>query len=210
MISVSLFFPLSSTHHQPKPRTTTHQYTPATWKKSWFFFLHCQFSHTHKERKSRDKILPPSISNPYPHLPLAISHNKEKKTKKKKKGRRTQIATQKNRIATHFGGAFWHQTLHFSTDKLTFIAFLLFTALFIVTLSNDIITERSARVTLSIGDLHGLNGGDGPKSTTSGFLTLHRRRTESVIEKREKERKVWETEKDREWDEREKFTGIKY
>ena len=40
------------------------------------------------------------------------------------------------------------------------------------------------------GDLHGLNDGDGPKSTTSGFWTFHRRWTESVIEKREKERKV--------------------
>ncbi|KAK9992935.1 hypothetical protein SO802_022638 [Lithocarpus litseifolius] len=35
----------------------------------------------------------------------------------------------------------------FSTCKLAFIAFHLFTALFIVTLSNGIITERSARVT---------------------------------------------------------------
>ena len=113
------------------------------------------------------------------------------KKKKKKKN-------QKNRIATHFGDAFWHQTLHFSSGKLTFITFLLFTALFIVTLSNGIITERLAHVALSISNLHELNGDDGPKSTTSSFWTLHRRRTKSVIEKREKERKVWETEKDRE------------
>ena len=82
MISVSLFFPLSSTHHQPKPRTTTHHYMPTTWKKYWFFFLHCQFSHTHKERKSRDKIQRPSISNPYPPLPLAMKKKKKKKPKR--------------------------------------------------------------------------------------------------------------------------------
>ena len=61
----------------------------------------------------------------------------------------------------------------FSACKLVFIAFLLFTMLFIVMLSNGIITKRSARVALSTSDLHGLNGGDRPKSMTFGFWTLH-------------------------------------
>nr|POE87188.1 hypothetical protein CFP56_77699 [Quercus suber]POF03081.1 hypothetical protein CFP56_43209 [Quercus suber] len=63
----------------------------------------------------------------------------------------------------------------FSAYKFVFIAFLLFTMLFIVMLSNGIILKRLACVAPSISNLHGLNGGKGLKSTIFGFWTLHRR-----------------------------------
>nr|POE81549.1 hypothetical protein CFP56_62419 [Quercus suber] len=48
----------------------------------------------------------------------------------------------------------------FSTYKLAFIAFLLFAALFIVTLSNGIITERSALVSTRVTERSARSSGE--------------------------------------------------
>ena len=71
----------------------------------------------------------------------------------------------------------------FNACKLTFIAFHLFTTLFIVTLSNGIIKERSACVTKRLAWSSGESSDVVRDAQCHGV-------SESVIEKREKERKV--------------------
>ena len=75
----------------------------------------------------------------------------------------------------------------FSACKLAFIAFHLFTALFIVTLSNAIITERSARVSARVMERSAWSSGESFDVVRDA---QRHRVSESVIEKREKERKA--------------------